>query len=189
LKWFDGQRWTLYIDPVSSLVIVLLIMYTTIPLIKRCSIILLQSTPEEVNMEHLKKKMSKVEGLLSVHDLHVWQLVDGMIISSVHVAVEEGADFNVLTMEIKKIFHEAGIHSTSIQPEFIPRSQPTTVFCLQNCIPKCDEDWCCNRTAKKMRKQWGVELKTFSSSSNLSNSNTSNSAPTPPSSTPPPSNP
>jgi len=35
LKWFDGQTWTLYIDPVSSLVIVVLIMWTTLPLGKR----------------------------------------------------------------------------------------------------------------------------------------------------------
>jgi hypothetical protein len=34
LKWFDGQPWTLYVDPISSLLIVGLIMYTTIPLSK-----------------------------------------------------------------------------------------------------------------------------------------------------------
>jgi len=148
LKFFDEQRWTYYIDPVSSLLIVALIMFTTIPLIKRCCIILLQSTPDEVNMEQIKRKMLKLEGLLSVHDLHVWQLVDGMFISSVHVAVEEGADFINLVSEIKKIFHEAGVHSTSIQPEFLPRNAPTTIFCLQNCVKDCDEDWCCKKTAE-----------------------------------------
>jgi len=54
----------------------------------------LQTTPDEVNMESLRKKMSKIEGLLSLHDLHVWQLVDGMFISSVHVSVEEGKKKN-----------------------------------------------------------------------------------------------
>jgi len=117
--------------------------------------------------------MAKIEGLLSVHDLHVWMLVDGMFISSVHVAVEEGVDFTPLALEVKKIFHEAGIHSSSIQPEFIPRSQPTTMYCLQNCVPDCEEEWCCKRTAKKLKKEWGVELRSMGNSpvNNTSNNN------------------
>jgi Co/Zn/Cd efflux system component len=42
---FVHDRWTLYIDPISSLAIVSLILWTTIPLVKDCSMILLQSTP------------------------------------------------------------------------------------------------------------------------------------------------
>lgn len=40
-----------------------------------------------------------------MHDFHVWQLVDGLVISSVHISVEEGADFINVVEEIKKIFH------------------------------------------------------------------------------------
>ncbi len=70
----------------------------------------------------------KIEGVISLHDLHVWQLIDGMIIASVHVNIEEGADFVHILKEIKKIMHDAGIHSTTIQPEFVPRA--TTVLIL-----------------------------------------------------------
>lgn len=42
---FVDAKWTLYIDPASSLLIVALILWTTIPLVKDCSMILLQSTP------------------------------------------------------------------------------------------------------------------------------------------------
>jgi zinc transporter 1 len=42
---FVDARWTLYIDPASSLLIVALILWTTFPLVRDCSMILLQSTP------------------------------------------------------------------------------------------------------------------------------------------------
>ncbi len=44
IHYVDG-RWVLYIDPASSLLIVGLILFTTYPLVRDCSMILLQSTP------------------------------------------------------------------------------------------------------------------------------------------------
>jgi len=152
IHFFQGQQWTEYVDPVSSLLIVGLILFTTVPLVKRCGMILLQSTPTEIDIEKLRKSLNKVEGILSIHDFHVWQLVDGMIIASIHVAVEEGADFTNLVSEVKRIFHEVGIHSSAIQPEFVPRNFQEKAFCEQNCVRECDEDWCCKKTAD-LRKE------------------------------------
>jgi zinc transporter 1 len=63
-----------------------------------------------------------VEGLVSIHDFHVWQLVDGVVICSIHITVEEGAEFSEVVEEVKKVLHEFGIHSSAIQPEFVPRN-------------------------------------------------------------------
>jgi len=150
IHFFNGP-WVDYVDPVSSLIVCGLILFTTIPLVKRCCLILLQSTPNNMDIKHIKKKLSKVEGVISIHDLHIWQLVDGMVIASVHVAVEEGVDFTHLVTEVKKIFHEFGIHSSSIQPEFVPRNFSNTTFCNQNCVRECEEDWCCKKTADKTK--------------------------------------
>jgi len=150
IHFFNGP-WVSYVDPVSSLVVCTLILFTTIPLVKRCCLILLQSTPNDMDIKHIKKKLAKVEGVISIHDLHIWQLVDGMVIASVHIAVEEGVDFTHLVTEVKKIFHDFGIHSSSIQPEFVPRNFSNTTFCNQNCVRECEEDWCCKKTADKTK--------------------------------------
>jgi len=149
IHFFSDQKWTEYVDPVSSLLIVGLILWTTIPLVRRCAMILLQSTPTEIDLNKIRSSLYQVEGIVSVHDLHVWQLVDGMIIASVHIAVEEGADFNNLVSEVKRIFHEVGIHSSAIQPEFVPRNFEDAQFCKIHCVKDCDEDWCCKKTADK----------------------------------------
>ena len=47
-----------------------------------------------------------------------------MVIASSHVAVEEGVTFNEIATDIKGIFHKHGIHSTTIQPEFVPKDSP-----------------------------------------------------------------
>jgi hypothetical protein len=62
-----------------------------------------------------------------VHDFHMWQLIDGMTITSVHIAVEEGADFTNIVREVRKLLHDYGIHSSSIQPEFVPRTTKVKV--------------------------------------------------------------
>jgi len=121
IQFYAGNTWVLYIDPISSLFIVGIILYTTFPLVKRCSMILLQSAPTDINVTNMELDVTKIAGVVSVHDLHIWQLVDGMIIASVHVNIEEGTDFMHILTEIKRIMHDAGIHSTTIQPEFIPR--------------------------------------------------------------------
>jgi len=148
-KVHGENSWTLYIDPVSSLVIVGLILWTTVPLVLDCSKLLMQSTPSDVDVGELKHKLSKVEGLLHFHDFHVWTLVHELNIGSIHVSVEEGCDFEVVFADIKKIFHKQNVHSVSITPHFVSRNTPESRFCPQICTKDCKENWCCKKTADR----------------------------------------
>jgi len=149
IKYFGTQKWTHYVDPVSSLLIVALIVFSTLPLVKQCAVILLQSAPKDFDHKALKKELIGIEGVISTHDNHVWQLVDGMLISSVHLTVVEGSDFNKIAKKVKKILHNHGVHSSSIQPEFVPKeADAKSDACVQNCVPECEEDWCCRKTAE-----------------------------------------
>jgi solute carrier family 30 (zinc transporter), member 1 len=147
IKSFDGATWTEYLDPIASLLIVGLILYTTMPLVKRCGWILLQSAPKSISTDRLKADMLAIDGVLSVHDLHIWQLVDGMIMCSSHVHVEEGLDWTFVSTSIRETLHKHGIHSSAMQPEFVPASVRVTPYCAQNCVDECEEDWCCKKPA------------------------------------------
>lgn len=62
---------------------------------------------------------SKVEGVVNVHELHVWQLSDTKLIASVHILFPlNHPHFNSALASIQQILHACGIHSTTIQPEF-----------------------------------------------------------------------
>jgi len=157
LLHFISGDWTLYIDPVASLLIVGLILWTTIPLVRDCSMILLQGTPAQLELGLIRRELKAVEGVESVHDLHVWQLSEGKAVGSAHISVEEGIDFKRTLEELKEVFHLHGIHSTTIQPEYVPKNTLSNPYCEENCVEDCEEDWCCKKTAERIRREMRVQ--------------------------------
>lgn len=63
------------------------------------------------------------------------------IISSLHITVSKQADFQDIACKIKSIMHKHGIHSSTIQPEFV--NDGDELSCKLNCAPECQSDWCC----------------------------------------------
>ncbi|CAG8628411.1 450_t:CDS:2, partial [Dentiscutata heterogama] len=84
----------------------------------RASSVLLQGVPFGIPMDTVRDKIQRVSGILSVHELHVWQLSNTKHIASVHVRLLPSVDYMGLITKVKNILHTYGIHSTTIQPEF-----------------------------------------------------------------------
>eukprot|EP01124_Arcella_intermedia_P021126 TRINITY_DN2896_c1_g1_i2.p1 TRINITY_DN2896_c1_g1~~TRINITY_DN2896_c1_g1_i2.p1 ORF type:complete len:575 (-),score=125.92 TRINITY_DN2896_c1_g1_i2:54-1682(-) len=144
-KYFPGQQWTLYLDPGCSLLIVLLILWTTIPLIYECSKILLQKAPSHINIPSLKEKLLNIPGVRGIHDLHVWELIDSLYIASAHVLVQDNIEAKTILNKMKTVMHKNGIHSSTLQVEFLENSKDNS--CKQFCVEECPEDWCCKDIA------------------------------------------
>ena len=60
----------------------------------------------------------KVDGILAVHEFHVWQLAGKRIIASAHILCRNPDEYIFVAEKVKNFFHNAGIHSTTIQAEF-----------------------------------------------------------------------
>ncbi len=60
----------------------------------------------------------QIDGVLAVHEFHVWQLAGNRIIATAHIRCRNLTDYNILAEKVKSFFHNEGIHSTTIQPEF-----------------------------------------------------------------------
>ncbi|KAF9974623.1 hypothetical protein BGZ73_001921 [Actinomortierella ambigua] len=110
--------WRYYVDPLMSLVIVAIITYSSIPLVRTTSFILLQGVPMGVEIEDIREQIKNIPDVISVHDLHIWQLTSVKLVASLHVVVTNQAVFERISRQVKKIMHAAGVHSTTIQPEF-----------------------------------------------------------------------
>jgi hypothetical protein len=103
-----------------------MIVYSTLPLVRSASFILLQGVPTSVRLDKLKKEIGKIQGVVGVHELHIWQLSDTKAVASVHVVVKEPLGnqkvlpvYKSISKRIKKTLHGHGIHSTTVQTEFI----------------------------------------------------------------------
>lgn len=122
--WLTDFSWRFYADPAVSLVITVIILLSAIPLCKAASRILLQAVPENLSIDEIQEDITDLDGIISCHHLHVWQLSDTKLIASLHVQVnfdfkgEGSARYMTLARQVRECLHEYGIHSSTIQPEF-----------------------------------------------------------------------
>jgi cobalt-zinc-cadmium efflux system protein len=88
------------IDPLASVFIGLFILPRTWKLINDALHVLLEGVPRHIDMGEVRQHILEVEGVTSVHDLHVWSLTSGVDVISAHVVVGEGAPPNRVLDEL-----------------------------------------------------------------------------------------
>lgn len=76
-------------DAVASLVIAAMIVPRAISLLREVAEVLLEGTPRDVDLEDLRRHILSAEGVVDVHDLHVWTITSGMPVMSAHVVVDD----------------------------------------------------------------------------------------------------
>ncbi|XP_069878863.1 calcium/manganese antiporter SLC30A10-like isoform X5 [Dipodomys merriami] len=142
-------NWQCYIDPSLTIIMVIIILSSAFPLIKETAAILLQMVPKGVDMEELMSKLSSVPGISSMHEVHIWELVSGKIIATLHIKYQQDTGYQDASTKIREIFHNAGIHNLTIQYEKVdlkePLEQKDLLFqCSSPCISNgCAKRLCC----------------------------------------------
>ncbi|QHS75515.1 Zn(2+) transporter ZRC1 [Saccharomyces paradoxus] len=118
--WKTEYSWRYYSDPIVSLIITVIIFSSALPLSRRASRILLQATPSTISADQIQREILAVPGVIAVHDFHVWNLTESIYIASIHVQIDCKPDKFISSAKlIRKIFHQHGIHSATVQPEFV----------------------------------------------------------------------
>ena len=91
--------------------------------------------------------MKKIEGVISVHELHVWKLSGNKIIATAHIKCHNSVEYMKVASDLKKLFHKNGIHSTTIQPEFL-EDENDQKNCYLDCKDNCTPNTCCGGQTK-----------------------------------------
>lgn len=149
LRREDPCNWQCYIDPSLTVVMVIIILSSAFPLIKETAVILLQMVPKGVNMEELMSQLSTVPGISSVHEVHIWELISGKIIATLHIKHQKGTEYQDASRKIREIFHHAGIHNVTIQFETLDLKEALEqkdflLTCSAPCITQsCAKKLCC----------------------------------------------
>jgi len=125
-------------DPVVSVLIGLLILWSSWGILKESVNVLLEGIPEGMDMKTVEQRINDVHGVLAVHDLHVWTVGSGMICCSCHITVEEQSvrsGENVLRAVTKELEHDFGISHTTIQVE-VGGCEPNDMYCVMKVAGK-----------------------------------------------------
>ncbi|MGA8029586.1 MAG: cation diffusion facilitator family transporter [Bryobacteraceae bacterium] len=111
-----------YIDPALSIALAGLIIYTAWDIIRDSLNILLEGLPRGLALADVTKAMGGVEGVLDVHDLHIWSLGSHTHALSSHVLIEDmpPSASECILKRINSILCDFGIYHTTIQFEHVP---------------------------------------------------------------------
>ncbi|KAG2468045.1 ZNT10 protein, partial [Polypterus senegalus] len=140
-------NWECYVDPSLTIIMVIIIMSSAIPLLKETAGILLQMVPNGVDSKRIDEALQQVPGVQGVHELHMWELAAGHNVATVHVKSATLAAFQYAEHQIREIFHQEGIHSTTIQLELTHQDKPNGValLCSAACLSQeCQSQMCCH---------------------------------------------
>jgi cobalt-zinc-cadmium efflux system protein len=108
------------LDPALSVVIAAVIVYGAVRLIREAADILLESAPSGLDRDAVAAAIRNLDGVLAVHDLHIWSITTGMPALSGHVIVpvEDCSRSDEILTRIKVLLGERfSIHHTTIQVE------------------------------------------------------------------------
>ncbi|KAJ5778296.1 hypothetical protein N7520_001542 [Penicillium odoratum] len=135
LAKYDGRY---YADPGVSMGIALMIILSSIPLVRRAGMILLESAPAGLDLSDVQHDLEKVPGVHSVHELHIWRLNQQKTLASVHVVVSDPSvsAFLKTAKTINECFHAYGIHSATLQPEAM-EFETATMYPHGEKSPRC----------------------------------------------------
>lgn len=116
--------WTtdwMYADPIFSIIIGLIIIYSSSHLLRETIHILMQGTPANIVPVDVRAAIEKIEYVSGLHDLHIWTLTNGIDALSVHVSLSKNAptdEYDEIIRKIRKMSHKKfGIEHTTIQIE------------------------------------------------------------------------
>ena len=130
---YTGQNW---IDPVLSLLIAAFILWSSIGIVRETLNILLEGTPQGVELPQIRAEMERVEGVVNVHDLHVWSLGSTSRALACHVTIADipPSESACILVKLKHVLRDHfHINHTTIQFEHIGCGE------LEGCVVPIEE--------------------------------------------------
>jgi cobalt-zinc-cadmium efflux system protein len=109
------------IDPILSLAVALLILRSTLDLLRQSIGVLMERVPEHLSYDAIGRALAGIPGVTGVHDLHVWHMSAERIALSAHVTLADGTAWpQVLAAAQRRLAQDFGIEHVTLQPSWPP---------------------------------------------------------------------
>ncbi|HUD24241.1 MAG TPA: cation diffusion facilitator family transporter [Burkholderiaceae bacterium] len=112
------------VDPLLSMLVSGLILRSTLGVLKESTLVLLNSVPSGVEFQAVGQALARIEGVRSIHDLHVWSMVPGRHAVSAHLLVDRIERWPLILREARSVLaRDFGIDHVTLQLEWL-RTRP-----------------------------------------------------------------
>jgi cobalt-zinc-cadmium efflux system protein len=108
-------------DSVFSIAIAIYLLYMSWGILRSSLRIIMQFTPEEIDIQKIAKGIENIAGVKNTHHVHVWQINEHDLMFEAHIDMADDikvSDFEAILKEIKQLLKQHGINHSTIQPEF-----------------------------------------------------------------------
>lgn len=113
--WAFGWYW---FDPAASLLIGLLIIYSSWRLLAESTAVLMENAPRGIDVDEVRQAIVALPGVNSTHDLHIWTITSGLDSLSAHVVIDDDQTQSDLLTRLRTMLHDRfGIDHITIQLE------------------------------------------------------------------------
>lgn len=116
-----------YIDSIMSILIACYILFHALTNLKAVLDLFLEKTPKGIDIEHLKKHLLDIDGVLDVHHIHIWSIDGVNSYATLHI-VTDSKNPNIIKMKVREELLEHNIVHTTIE--------------IETSKEKCDENEC-----------------------------------------------
>ena len=82
----------LWVDPIASILIALLVVYSSWSLLRQSVAVLMEGAPGHIDVDAVRDALRAVKGVDDVHDLHIWTITSGFVALSAHLVVKAPGD-------------------------------------------------------------------------------------------------
>jgi cobalt-zinc-cadmium efflux system protein len=107
-------------DPIASLLVAALMLWSALRLLRDSARVFLEAAPAQLDPQSIGHAMAEVDGVVEVHDLHVWQVSAGFPSLSAHVLVGEHEDCHEARFEIEALLRgRFDIEHTTLQVDHV----------------------------------------------------------------------
>lgn len=106
------------IDPLLSLFVAILILFSASRLLREILRVLMEGVPEGIDADEVGAAITAIEGVRAVHDLHIWTLSSSTFALAAHVDIDALHRWQQLLPRLQQVLRERfGIEHTTLQPE------------------------------------------------------------------------
>ena len=139
LIMFFGWGWA---DPLASVIVSILVLRSGYLVTKSSVHVLMEGTPENVEVDKVNEKILKTDGIKSIHDLHIWTITSGLNALTCHAVVNEKMTIEESEILLRKVEHELehmNIHHVTIQLETPAHLHDNSVLCIVKAEPSAHD--------------------------------------------------
>ncbi|WP_277584919.1 cation diffusion facilitator family transporter [Psychrobacillus antarcticus] len=125
-------------DPLASVLVAVLVLRSGYYVTKASLHVLMEGTPQNINVDEIVQTIKQEKEILGVHDLHIWSITSGLNALSCHVVVEEKMTIAESEKLLRKIEHDLehkSIQHVTIQLETAAHKHDNSILCTVKANP------------------------------------------------------